>query len=162
MVDIIEGNYWQHLHNIWFGALIKQLNKSLANILKDDLGKIPAFYCISTDIEDLLCCIEKEFGHTFIYAKGHGTLFDKWMQTYHPTVHLYPIVRSCDSAKQNLGVESVPAVLMNLPFYLEFLNWWLSIGIGSDCILQRKLFTVLRSTEMVALLHVLSILHIAI
>jgi hypothetical protein len=35
-------------------------------------------------------------------------------------------------------------------------------GIGSDCILQCKLFSVLGSTEMVTLLCVLSILHIAI
>ncbi len=51
---------------------------------------------------------------------------------------------------------------MNLPYYLQFLHWRLSIGISSNGILQQKLFTLLHSTEVVALLRVLSILHIAI
>ena len=51
---------------------------------------------------------------------------------------------------------------MNLPYYLQFLHWHLSIGISSDGILQQTLFTLLCSTEVVALLQVLSILHIAI
>ena len=150
MVDIFEGDCWQHLHNIWFGAIIKQLSKWLANILEDDLKKIPAIYCNSTEIEDLLCCTEKEFHSNANYAKGHGSLFEKWMHTYNPTPYLYPVVRACGSARQDLGIKGVPAVLMNLQFYLKFLNWWLSFGIGSNCILQRKLFTVLRSTNMVA------------
>ena len=53
-------------------------------------------------------------------------------------------------------------VLMNLPYYLQFRHWRLSIGMGSDSILQQKLFMVLCSTEMVALSCVLSILCIAI
>ena len=84
------------------------------------------------------------------------------MHTYHPTAYIYPVVRACSSARQDLGVEGVSAVLMNLPLYLVFLNWWLSIGIGSDCILQRKFLDVLRSTEMVPVLCVLSILHIPV
>jgi hypothetical protein len=52
---------------------------------------------------------------------------------------------------------------MNTPYYLEFLNWWLSIG-GRDNvgILATKLFAMLRSAEVIALLRVLSIPHITI
>ena len=134
----------------------------LTDLLEDDLNKIPSIFCMSTEINGLLCCIEKEFGLTANYAKGHGSIFENWMQTYHPTAYLFPIVQACGGLRQDLGVEGAPAVLMNLPYYLQFLHWHLSIGISSDGILQQKLFTLLHSTEVVALLWVLSILHIAI
>lgn len=49
-----EGDCWQHLHNIWFGGMVKQLSKTLATILEDDISKIPSIYRITTDIEALL------------------------------------------------------------------------------------------------------------
>ena len=117
---------------------------------------------MSTEIDDLLCYMEKDFGFTANDAKGHGFIFENWMQTYHPTAYLFPIIQACGGPRQDLGVESAPAVLMSLPYYLQFLHWRLSIGISSNGILQQKLFTLLHSTEVVALLWVLSILHIAI
>mmetsp|Transcript_16339 Transcript_16339/g.35368 ORF Transcript_16339/g.35368 Transcript_16339/m.35368 type:complete len:195 (-) Transcript_16339:349-933(-) len=51
---------------------------------------------------------------------------------------------------------------MNLPYYLEFLHWRMSCGLKSEAILQRKLYYMLRSVELVSLLRVLSILHIAV
>jgi hypothetical protein len=51
---------------------------------------------------------------------------------------------------------------MNLPYYIQFLHWLLPIGIGSDSILQGKLFTALHCKKMAALLCVLFILHIAV
>ena len=131
----------------------------LTDLLEDDFNKILSTFCKSTEIDDLLCCIEKEFGLTANYAKGHGSIFENWMKTYHPTAYLFPIIQLCGSSRQDLQGESAPAVLMNLPYYLQFLHWHLSIGISSNGILQRKLFTLLRSTEVVALLWVLSILH---
>jgi hypothetical protein len=37
-IKIFEGDCWQHLHNIWFGAVIKQLSKTLTDLLEDDLN----------------------------------------------------------------------------------------------------------------------------
>ena len=68
-IATFEGDCWQHLRNIWFGGVIKQLSKILATILEDDMTKIPSIYCITTDIEDLLRCIEKEFGLNANYYK---------------------------------------------------------------------------------------------
>jgi hypothetical protein len=48
---------------------------------------------------------------------------------------------------------------MNAQFYLAFFNWWMSI---QDGILVTKLYLMLRCTEVIALLCVLSMLHIAI
>ena len=49
---------------------------------------------------------------------------------------------------------------MNIPYYLEFLIWRFSCG--SDGILEKNLLIELWSVEFVALLRVLSILHLSI
>ena len=161
-IKMFEGDCWHHLRNIWFGAVIKQLNKSLSGLWEQDLDDIPNIFRVCADINDLLRCIEKEFGRTANYAKGHGSMFEEWMRTNHPGAYLYPIQRACGGARQDIGVEGAPAVLMNLPYYLEFLHWRMSCGLKSEAILQRKLYWMLRSVECVSLLHVLSILHIAV
>ena len=38
-------------------------------------------------------------------------------------------------------------ILMNVPYYVQF---QMSIGINSDCILEQKLFTIFWSMEMIA------------
>ena len=91
-INIFEGDCWQHLQNIWFGAVVKQLSKMLTELLEDYLNKIPSIFCMSTEIDDLLHCIEKEFGLTINYAKEHGSIFENRMKTYHPTAYLFPII----------------------------------------------------------------------
>jgi hypothetical protein len=52
---------------------------------------------------------------------------------------------------------------MNLPYYLQFLQWHSTVvGGKSNAILATKLYIMLRSMEVVALLRVLSILHLAV
>ena len=52
-------------------------------------------------------------------------------------------------------------MLMNLKYYVEFLDWQLTCAV-SNKLLQTSLYITLRSVEMVALLQVYSILHIAV
>ena len=49
---------------------------------------------------------------------------------------------------------------MNTPYYLEFLNW--QMNTGADGILEKKLSTLLESTEVQGLLRILSIIHISV
>ncbi len=108
-------------------------------------------------------CIEKVFGLSANYAKGQGAEFLTWFNELHPGGYLFPIMRGCGSTRQDLCVEGAPAVLMNLPYYLQFLHWHiLAMGGKSKAILQTKLYIILCCTEFIALLRVLSILHIAI
>jgi hypothetical protein len=88
-IKVRESDCWQHLRTVWFGAVSKQLNHSLANILTEDLKDLPSIYCFSTDIEDLLRCVEKEFGLPANYAKGRGSHFEQLMHSYHPQAYLY-------------------------------------------------------------------------
>ncbi len=54
------------------------------------------------------------------------------------------------------------AVFMNIPYFLEVLDWRLSSGLGRDSILLKNLFIILQLVEMIVLLQVLAILHVAI
>ena len=53
---------------------------------------------------------------------------------------------------------------MNYPYYLEFLDWMLKKRGKNDkaSLLQRNLFIVLGSVEMIALARLLSIIHISV
>ena len=83
--NFFEGYCWQHLQHIWFGAVIKQLSKMHTDLLEDDSNKIPSIFYMCTENDDLLPYIEREFGLTANYAKGHWFIFENCMQTYHPT-----------------------------------------------------------------------------
>ena len=105
--------------------------------------------------------VEKYFGLEANYAKGKGSMFKDYMLRYHPTSHLFPLVRACGGNRQDMATEGALPLLANIPFYLEFLIWRMRCGAGEG-ILEKNLYTELRSVEMVSLLRVLSILHVAI
>ena len=86
--------------------------------------------------------------------------FMHYMQTFHPKVYLYPIARACGGSRQDVGTEGAIPALMNTPYYLGFLNWRLNTG--ADGILEKKLSTLLGSTEVQGLLRILSIIHISV
>ena len=162
-VIVFEADCWQHLRNVWFGGVSSAVSSYLREVLADDLNELPSIYRINLDIDDLFRCIDKEFSKTANYAKGHGSEFFWWMKEFHPDAYLFPVVRALGGTRQDLCVEGAPAVLMNLPYYLQYLHWRISATGGkSDNILQTKLYIMLRSAEVVAMLRVLSILHIAI
>ena len=69
----------QHQHNIWFDAVIKQLDKTLAELLEDDLSKMCSVFQMSTENDDLLCCMEKKFGLTANFINGHVSIFENWI-----------------------------------------------------------------------------------
>jgi hypothetical protein len=162
-IKTFEADCWQHLRNAWFGAVSNELENKLREILRDDLKELPAIYRIDLGIEDLCRCVEKVFGLNANYAKGYGSEFEPWANEYHDGVYLYPLTRACGGTRQDLAVEGAPAILMNLPYYLQFLHWRLSATGGKgDSISLTKLFIMLRSTKVVALLRILSILYISV
>ena len=87
-------------------------------------------------------------------------MFFDYMRRFHPTAYLYSITRACGGARQDVGVEGACFVLMNIPYYLEFLIW--RFCCGGDGILEKYLWLELRSVEFVALVHVLLILHMSV
>ncbi len=84
----------------------------------------------------------------------------KCMCDTHPGAYVYPVTRLCGGNLQDIEIEGA-MFIMNIPYYFEFICWRLSCG-GSDSILMTNLYKVLQSVEIIALLRVLSILHLAI
>ena len=83
------------------------------------------------------------------------------MNCYHPTAYIYAVSQACGGSLQDIGVENAIAVLINVPYYQDFLIRRMRCGYG-DGILEHNLFMLLRSIKMIAFLRVLSIIHIAI
>ena len=81
-----------------------------------------------------------------------------YMRRYYSKAYLYPVSKACGRSRQDIGVEGAVAVLMNIKYYLDLLFWRMSCG--GDSIIEFVLYIILRSVEIVSLLHVLSILHI--
>ena len=73
---------------------------------------------------------------------------------------MWPAVRATGGNRFDIGGMGACSVLMNLPYYLEFLVWRMICG--GDGILEKSIYLRLRSMEVVALLRVLSILHISL
>ena len=151
---------WHHLRNVWFGAVIDQLGGHLANILGDDLGEIHWSLRVNTDVGCVLIAVEKYFGQSANYAKGKGSMFTDWMRRYHPGAYLYPVSRACGGSRQDIGVEGACAIFMNIPHYLQFLVERMMSGGGG--ILEKNLYTILASVEMISFLRVLIISHISL
>ena len=122
--------------------------------------KAPHFLRVNTEVTSLLRAVEKYFGCNADYAKGSGSTFDHHMRIYHPNTYLYPVARTNGGNHQDIGTEGAIPVLMNVAYYLEFLNIKLATTGGS--ILEQNLATLLGSVEVIALLRVLSILHVAV
>ena len=112
----------------------------MRDMLEDDLKQLPDIYRINLSIDDFFCCTEKEIGENANYAKGHGAEFAQWMKEFHADEYIFPLARACGGTRQDICLEGAPAVLMNLPYYLQYLHWRISAAGGkSDAILQMKL-----------------------
>ena len=69
-IHIFQADCWQHLRNVWFGAVIKQLSQRLSEVLESDLNEISPFLRVTTEVVSLLIALEKYFAETANYAKG--------------------------------------------------------------------------------------------
>jgi hypothetical protein len=161
-VNALENDCWNHLQNIWFGAVVNELTSHLDQLLKNDLDVIHPLLRVTTDPNSIFCTIETFFGETANHAKGSGSMYYDYMRMYNPNAHHYQITHELGGTRQDVGSEGSMAVFMNILYFLEFLDWRLSSGRGRDSILLKNLFLILQSVELIALFRVLAILHVAI
>ena len=156
---VIAVDCYNHLQNVWLGGMIKVLSTYLKEKLSDGLEYIDTRLRVSPNIEMVLRAADKEFSLCANYPKGHGELFYKWMDQYHPGTLLLHVERASGS-RQDLCVEGAGAVYWNRKYWIEFLDTQLRTP-GSN-ILQENLFIILSSCEMTALARVCSIVHLSI
>ncbi len=95
---------------------------------------------MTASIGAVIRAIDKEFSLSSNYPKGHGELFREWVCEYYPGILL---------------LHGILPVYMNYPYYIEFLVSALrkprKMKNESTSILQKNLFVVLTSSEMIAL-----------
>ena len=119
--DCYEFDCMHHLRNVWFGNMEKRLTKKLNLILRSSLDEIDPTLRVSASISAMIRAIDKEFSLSANYPKGHGQLFLEWMREKHPGALLLHVERASGS-RQDLCTEGSMAILMNYPYYIEFLD----------------------------------------
>ena len=152
-----------HLRNVWIGSTEKALTSELNNILHIRLEDIDPRMRVSSSISAVIGAVDKEFILSANYPKGHGNLFGEWMIQRYPGALLLHVERAAGSS-QYMCTEVCLPIIINYPCYLEFLNWMLKKTGKNDkaSLLQRNLFVVLGSVEMIVLARLLSIIHISV
>ena len=167
LVEKIPGSFdydcMNHLRNVWFGNMEKKLTKHLNGMLRTSLDNVDPSLRVSASITAIIRAIDKEFSLSANYPKGHGELFLEWMRDKHPGELLMHVERAVGS-RQDLCTEGCMAIIMNYPYYVEFLDEQLRKKEKNKkvSILQRNIFVALTSSEMIALARLLSILHLSI
>jgi hypothetical protein len=107
---------------------------------------------MSVDGMDLIRAVFKELHAGGEYAKGKGREFEAWRKQTYPSAMWMPIERAHGS-RQDLAFDGAVPIFMNRKIILEFLHSLVSVP-GSDNQLEKFLWRVLKSNEMVALLRV--------
>jgi hypothetical protein len=93
-INIMENDCWNHLRNVWFGAVIKELSSHSDEVLQDNLSEIHPILRVTTNPSNISHAIEKFYGETANYAKGLGSMYNDYMRTYNPKAHHYQIARA--------------------------------------------------------------------
>ena len=153
----------QHLRNVWLGGMEKALTSRLKEILRTDLDEIDPRLRVSSSISAVIRAVDKEFSLSANYPKGHGELFKQWMRDKHDGELLLHVERASGS-RQDLCAEGSLSIVMNYPYYLEFLDEQLKKREKGKMasILSQNLFVVLKSSEMLALARLMSIFHLSV
>ena len=152
-----------NLRNVCIGSTEKALTSELNNILRVSLEDIDTMIRVSSSISAVIRAVDKEFILSAKYPKVHGDLFGEWMIQRYPGALLLHVERAAGS-RQYLCTEGCLPIIMNYPYYLEFLDWMLKKTGKNDkaSLLQRNLLVVLGSVEMIALARLLYIIHISV
>ena len=157
----VAGSCFNHLRNVWIGAIEILLSRKVTQILVEELAVIPPHLRVKCDIGNVCRCVDKEFNKTANYAKGHGDAFDDWMRRYHPGELMMPVIRTLGGDRQDSSFEGALPVYMGRKFFVQFLHEELCSNTKEN-ILQTNMFIILRSTEMIAQLRIASIVFMAV
>ena len=150
---------FNHLRNTWFEAIELYLSRKVTDLLRDDLESIPLHLRVSCKLGDLLRQVDKEYSFTANYFKGSGDAYSDWKERFRPGKRYLPPIRVLGGNRQDAAFEGALPVYDGRGDMLIFTNECL---LASDNLLQRSLFIVLGSMEMIAQLRVASILHLAV
>jgi hypothetical protein len=154
-----QTNCFQHLRNIWMGAVEDMMAKKLGAHLKHDLELIPPHLRVACRLSELVLQTDKEYNDCANYAKGSGDDYHGWRQRYRPGKRYLPVIRVAGGTRQDSAFEGALPVYDGLDDMLAFTHECLLAG---ENLLQRALFLALGSMEVIGHLRCASIIHCAI
>ena len=114
----VPGSYFNHLRNVWIGAIEILLSRKVTQILLEELAVIPPHLRVECDIGNVCRCVDKEFNFTANYAKGDGDQFHDWMRRYHPGELMMPVIRTLGGDRQDSLFEGALPVYMGRKFFV--------------------------------------------
>ena len=68
-INVYEADCWQHLWNVWIGAVVLKLGQHLSEVLQEDLLAIPFLLRVTTDVGNLGRATKRYFNEQANYAK---------------------------------------------------------------------------------------------
>ncbi|KAL7553861.1 hypothetical protein ACHAWF_017485 [Thalassiosira exigua] len=165
LVKQIEGTVHemdccQHIRNVWINRMAKAVSKFMGTFLKDSLDNISSFLRVSPDLADVIRAFHKEFSLTANCPKGHGELIRSWMIKHHPMKFLIHAERAMGDRQDLICIGACP-IYWSQEYCIEFLDERPMMKNG-DNILQKNLFTILTSVEIIAVSMFFSIAHLAL
>ena len=89
----VSASCFNHLRNVWIGAMEILLSRKVTQILVEELALIPPHLHVKCDIGNVCCCVDKEFAFTANYTKGRHAFHD-WMTRYHPGEPMRPVIHT--------------------------------------------------------------------
>ncbi len=144
---LFQGHCFNHLRNTWFDAIENYPSRKLTEYLKYDLELIPHHLRVSCKISDLLRQVDKEYSLTANYFKGSGDDYADWKARFCPGKQYLPPIRVLGGNRQDAAFEGALPVYDGRGDMFIFTDKCL---LSSDNLLQRSLFIVLGSMEMIA------------
>ena len=148
------GDCHDHLRNIIIKAMAEKATEFLQGRLGDDLDNFSSFERMSVDPMDAIRSACKELHPEGEYAKGKGREAEATRKRNHPSDLWLPIFNGVGNSRMDAVFDGAVPLFMNRLIILEFLHPLVHGPAAKDNILEKFLWRVLESTEMVGLLRV--------
>ena len=154
-----------HLRSTSIRHGIKFEKEFLKEMLSDCLADFDASFRVTFDAEAICRAAAKEFVFSGgrIYAKGKGSLFLSWVMHKYPDRVVYILHRADLGTRLDSTTEVALALYMNRELYLEFLFERIEQATSvEDNKLEKALYVLLSSTEVIAAIRVRAMIHLKI
>ena len=118
---------------------------------------------MTTDVEGIVRAAAEEFVHsrTKVYKKGKGMNFFAFCLKHYPLVVIFSLARADLGTRADSATESAVALYMNRKVFMHFLRDRIASS-KDDNKLERCLFTLLGSIEIIAAVRCRAIIHLKV
>lgn len=148
------GDCHDHLRNIIIKAMATEATDFLKGKLGDSLDNFSSFERMSVDPMESIRAACKELHPEGEYAKGKGRESEATRKREHPSDLWLPIFNAVGNSRMDAVFDGAVPLYMNRLIILEFLHPLVHGPASKDNLLEKFLWRVLESTEMVGLLRV--------